>query len=64
MKKQDFQKLKTKPREDLELELRKLRDRLLQLRFDMAGGKVKNIKEIHATKKSIAQILTLLRRFM
>ena len=35
-------------------------ERLRQLRFDLAAGKVKNIREIHQIKKDIARILTLL----
>lgn len=37
------------------------REKLRQLRFDLAGGKIKNVREIRKTKKEIAQILTLLK---
>ena len=37
------------------------RNHLLSLRFDLAGGRVKNIREIRAIKKDIATILTQLR---
>jgi ribosomal protein L29 len=37
------------------------REKLRQLRFDLAAGKVKNVKEIHQTKKDIARIMTLLK---
>lgn len=44
-------------------ELKKLleenREKLRQLRFDLAAGKVKNVREIHRIKKDIARILTL-----
>jgi len=44
-------------------ELRELlgdrRNTLRQLRFDLAAGKVKNVKEIRQLRKTIAQILTL-----
>ena len=47
-----------------EMELRKLlsenREKLRQLRFDLAAGKVKNIREIRVVKKNIAQIMTLI----
>ena len=40
---------------------RKLTSEILrELRFNLTGGKVKNIKEIHQTKKDIARALTLL----
>lgn len=45
-------------------ELRKLlkenREKLRQLKFDLASGKVKNVREIRKIKKEIARILTLL----
>lgn len=45
-----------------ESELRQLlqdrRERLRQLKFDLASGKVKNIREIRQIKKDIARILT------
>ena len=34
---------------------------LAELRFDLAGGKVKNLKEIRQTKLDIARIQTLQR---
>ena len=36
------------------------RTKLQQLRFDLPGGKVKNIREIRQIRRSIARILTLL----
>ena len=39
------------------------REKLRQLRFDLAAGKVKNVREIHQIKKDIARILTLLRNY-
>jgi len=35
------------------------REKLRQLRFDLASGKVKNVAEIKETKKTIARILTI-----
>jgi len=37
------------------------REKLRQLRFDLAAGKVKNVREIRKIKKDIAQILTILK---
>ena len=46
------------------LELRKLlteeRAKFHQLNFDLAGGKVKNVRGIRESRRTIAQILTLL----
>lgn len=35
--------------------------KLRQLRFDLAAGKVKNVRLIRKTRKEIARILTLLK---
>lgn len=37
-----------------------LREELRQLRFDLASGKVKNVRRIREIKRDIARILTLL----
>ena len=37
------------------------RERLRILNFDLASGKIKNVREIRHIKKDIAQILTLLK---
>ncbi len=36
------------------------REKLRQLRFDLVSGKVKNIRSIRDTKKTIARILTVI----
>ena len=46
---------------DLQRLLQEKRERLRQLRFDLAGGKVKNVREIRETKKDIARISTFLK---
>ena len=52
-------------RQKTKLELVKIlednREKLRQLRFDLAAGKVKNVREIRKVKKEIAQILTLIK---
>jgi len=52
-------------RQKTESELKKLlqdnRERLRSLRFDLASGKIKNVREIRKIKKDIARILTLLK---
>jgi len=52
-------------RQKSEKELQKLlqdsREKLRQLRFDLASGKVKNVREIRQIRKDIARILTILK---
>lgn len=55
-----IRELRQKSKAELQKTLIDLRDKLRELRFNLAGGKVKNIKEIHQTKRDIARILTLL----
>jgi len=57
-----LRELKLKTDKELKENLNSLRDKLRELRFNLTGGKVKNIKEIHQTKKTIARILTLLKQ--
>ena len=51
-------------REKSKMELQKLlvdnREKLRQLKFDLASGKVKNVRAIRELKKEIARALTLL----
>ena len=53
----------TELRPKSENELKKLfqdnREKLRALKFDLASGKVKNVREIRSLKKDIARILTL-----
>ena len=60
MKQKQFQELKTKPVADLHKSLGDEREKLRKLKFDLAAGKVKNIREIKAIKKTIAKIMTIL----
>ena len=57
MKTKDLQK---KTSAELEKMLREDRIKFQQLRFDLPGGKIKNVREIRSTRKNIARILTLL----
>lgn len=51
-------------REKSKMELQKLlienREKLRQLKFDLASGKVRNVRVIRGLKKDIARILTCL----
>lgn len=40
--------------------LEEIKEKFRVLRFDLASGKVKNIRDIRATKKDIARILTII----
>ncbi|MEK7194014.1 MAG: 50S ribosomal protein L29 [Patescibacteria group bacterium] len=62
MKKSEFQQLKTKPLPELQKNLNEYREKLRNLKFDLAQGKVKNIREIKDIKKAIARILTIMNK--
>lgn len=61
MKRDDLKKLRGEAKAELSEKLKSLRDKLWQLRLDIARGKVKNISEVRKTKKTIATINTLLK---
>ncbi len=52
--------LRQRPKEELHKMLQESREKLRALRFDLASGKVKNVREIRKIKKNIARILTIL----
>jgi len=52
--------IKQKSKKELQRLLRNNQNKLRQLRFDLASGKVKNVREIRQIKKDIARILTIL----
>jgi ribosomal protein L29 len=60
MKAKELAEAKNKPIIELEKNIEELKEKMKKLRFNLAAGKVKNIKEIRQTKKNIAQLLTLL----
>ena len=53
--------LRQKSKDDLGRTLKEDREKLRQLRFDLASGKVKNVKEVSNLKKKIARTLTILK---
>ena len=57
-----IQELRQKSKAELQKMLQDNQEKLRQLRFDLAAGKVKNVREIHLLKKDIARILTLLKQ--
>jgi len=60
MKKKDWQQLKNKPLPEVQKNLADYQEKLRKLKFDLAVGKVKNIKEIKEVKKAIARMLALI----
>lgn len=60
MKKNAWAELKGKAAADLARELSAREERLASLRMDLAAGKVKNVREIRETRKTIARIKGLL----
>lgn len=54
--------LRQKPKMELQKLVREKREKLRQLRFDLASGKVKNVREIRQIKKDVAKILTILKQ--
>ena len=60
MNKKRLQELHAKSKQELQKELHTTREKLWNLKNDLASGKVKNVKEIRAMKKLIARILTFI----
>lgn len=57
-----FAQLEKRTVEELKNLLEGNQEKLRQLRFDLAAGKVKDVKEVSRVKKEVAQILTLLKQ--
>lgn len=53
--------LRNKKETELKKLAAELREKLRVLKFDLAAGKVKNVREIREVKKDIAKILTILK---
>jgi large subunit ribosomal protein L29 len=51
-----------KSKEELEKMVQDGKEKLRQLRFDLAAGKVKNIRQIRLIKKDIARMFTKLNK--
>jgi len=49
-------------KEDLQKTLKEKQEKLREFRFDLAAGKIKDIRAIRATKRNIARILTLIKK--
>ncbi|MCK4474118.1 50S ribosomal protein L29 [Candidatus Parcubacteria bacterium] len=57
-----IQELRQKTKSELQKLLIDDREKLRQLRFNLASGKVKNVRGVRKIKKEIAQILTILKK--
>jgi len=53
--------IRKKSRTELKNILQDLRNKLRALRFDLASGKVKSVRDIRKTRRDIARILTILK---
>ncbi len=58
----EIKELRQKSKAELQKILSDQREHLRNLKFDLASGKVKNVRVIRALKKEIARILTLLKQ--
>ncbi len=56
----ETKELRLKPEEELNQLLSESQKKLRELRFNLASGKVKNVRTIRVLKKNIARILTIL----
>jgi len=58
MKKREIEDLKNKPVAELQKLAAEAREQLRVLKFDLAAGKVKNVKDLRIIRKDIARLLT------
>lgn len=56
-----FAELNKKTESELKELLINDRDKLREARFNLASGKVKNVREIRSFRKDIARVLTIMR---
>ena len=61
MKKKEIGEFKNKPLAELEKFVRDSKEKLRTMKFDLAAGKVKNVKDLRALKKDIARALTFMK---
>ena len=53
--------IRKKSKTELKNMLQDLRNKLRALRFDLASGKIKNVRDVRKTRKDIARVLTILK---
>ena len=49
-------------KQELQRNLSEKRERFRQLRFDLASGKVKNVREIREIRRDIARMITIFKK--
>ncbi len=49
-------------KDDLQRSLREKQENLRVFRFDLAAGKVKDIRQIRVSRRNIARVLTLIKK--
>ena len=60
MKRKQITELKTKPFAELEKFVKDSKEKLRTMKFDLAAGKVKNVKDLRELRKDIARALTFM----
>jgi ribosomal protein L29 len=60
MKKADLAKLKNRSAEELRKEVAESKEKLWELRREIAGGKIKNVKARSVLRRDIARMMTAL----
>lgn len=50
------------PKEELEVMLKEKKQDLMQFKFDLQAGKVKNVREIRETRRDVARIKTIINK--
>ncbi len=61
MKRKEITEFKNKPLAELEKFVRDSKEKLRVLKFDLAAGKVKNVRDLRMMKKDIARALTFIK---
>lgn len=61
MKRKEIIEFKTKPLAELEKFVRDSREKLRSMKFDLAAGKVKNVRDLRELRKDIARALTFMK---
>jgi len=61
MKKKEIGEFKNKPLAELEKFVRDSKEKLRAMKFDLAAGKVKNVRDLRMIKKDIARALTFIK---
>lgn len=61
MRNKELKDVRSKLLADLHKKLKEEREKLQRLNFDLAIGKVANVREVRLTKKNISQILTIIK---